>query len=114
MVSLCFFCKMDIMYCVAINLKLKFMFNCPVKYQKTRKYGINCSFSPHLPTNTLTHDSHSFTCKNELKNMENGGEMGEIDLVLMIFMNLLHLIQFSTKKHVLGHILKVPKRIMVT
>ena len=34
MVSLCFFCTMDIIYCVAINLKLKLMFICQVKYQK--------------------------------------------------------------------------------
>jgi hypothetical protein len=34
MVSLRFFCAMDIMYYAAINLKLKLMFNCPVKCQK--------------------------------------------------------------------------------
>ena len=34
MVSLHFFCTMDIMYCVAINLKLKLMFISPVKCQK--------------------------------------------------------------------------------
>ena len=34
MVSLHFFCTMDIMYCVAINLKLKLMFICPVNCQE--------------------------------------------------------------------------------
>jgi hypothetical protein len=40
------------------------------------------------PMETLTCDSHGFTCKNEPKNMENSGEMGEIHLILMIFTKL--------------------------
>ena len=41
-----------------------------------------------VPTCTLTHDPHRFTCQNASKNVENGREMAEMHLISMIFTKL--------------------------
>jgi hypothetical protein len=59
------------------------------------------------PMGTLTHDLHGFTCQNEPKMVEIWVRYSQFR---WFSRNWLYLIQFSTKKHVLGHVLKVSSR----
>jgi len=66
------------------------------------------------PVGTRTCDPHRFTRQNKPKNMENGGEMGEIHPISMIFMKLAVSHSVLHQKNVLGLVLKVVGRRIAT